>query len=603
MSELSTEPKTDVNLADIPGSVLTANPSTRWQRGRDWLSDCFSSIMVKEARQSLKSYQFFITYTIVIFTVAIWTILMFFGESTSLNQTNWEDLSKNLFYGYCVILGVPLCLIVPFSAFRSLAREYEDGTIQLISITTMKPYQIVLGKLSTAMLQMVIYLAVIAPCIALTYMLDAISYPLIAVTLLIAVGGSIFLTILGLLLAGASRSYALGMAISVFFVLGLGALYLAWWGLLDNLLSGYGFDANMFQRAEAMIPLYGMTAFFGSLALLMLTAAASQISFDSDNRSTPIRIAMLIQLTLFLGMMVMSSAITGNYPEFLFGIAMFSGHFWLIVGCMLVSERPGLSHRVQRTLPKSVLGRSFFSLLMPGPGRGYLFAVGCMFASILATAVIIAFGDWFQAGAPSNSGFGPRTGISVSVILTVSLILCLYPLFYLSLVYLWMRFLRAFTGLKGTGALAPFIGLLSGALFLSSISLAAYALWYNFETPYDRSYYSASEPGFLGCFNWYLGIWTVGDALFNIRGGGSTASWNELIYLMPFGAVAMITTLAAVLVAIGELRYQPTAAPTRVAEDIERNKAERHAAPALPAGESIDEIFGALPDKKEKETE
>jgi len=64
-----------------------------------------------------------------------------------------------------------------------------------------------------------------------------------------------------------------------------------------------------------------------------------------------------------------------------------------------------------------------------------------------------------------------------------------------------------------------------------------------------------------------------------------------------------MTTLAAVLVAISELRYQPTAAPTRVAEDIERNKAERHAAPALPAGESIDEIFGALPDKKEEEAE
>jgi len=300
MSELSPKTPADMELSDIPGSPLTAVPTGILHRFRDWLSDLFSSIMVKEARQALKSYQFFVTYSIVIVAVAIWTILMFFGDYNTYRQTNSEDLSNYLFHGYCVILGIPLCVIVPFSAFRSLAREYEDGTIQLISITTMKPYQIVLGKLSTAILQMVIYLSVIAPCIALTYMLDGISYPLIGLVLLIAVGGSIFLTILGLLLAGASKSYALGMGISVFFVLGLGILYLAWLGILAEMLSGYGFNANNLLSNDGQLGIYGMAAFFGSIAVVMLTAAAAQISFESDNRSTPIRIAILFQLTLFV---------------------------------------------------------------------------------------------------------------------------------------------------------------------------------------------------------------------------------------------------------------------------------------------------------------
>ena len=139
MSELSPKTPADVELTDIPGSSLTAAPTGSLNRFRDWLSDRFSSIMVKEARQALKSYQFFVTYSIVVLTVAIWTVLMFFGDSTRFSQTDLENLSKHLFYGYCVILGIPLCVIVPFSAFRSLAREYEDGTIQLISITTMKP--------------------------------------------------------------------------------------------------------------------------------------------------------------------------------------------------------------------------------------------------------------------------------------------------------------------------------------------------------------------------------------------------------------------------------------------------------------------------------
>ncbi len=593
MSELSPKKPADVELVQIPGSSLTATPSSIGHRFRDWISDFFSSIMVKEARQALKSYQFFVTYTIVILTVAIWTGLMFFGDSNNFSQTNWEDVSKNLFYGYCVILGVPLCIIVPFSAFRSLAREYEDGTIQLISITTMKPYQIVLGKLSTAMLQMVIYLSVIAPCIALTYMLEGISYPLIGITLLIAVGGSIFLTILGLLLAGASRSYALGMGISVFFVLGLGLLYLGWWTLLNEIVDGYGFNANDIASDEGQVTTYGFTAFLGSVALVMLTAAAAQISFDSDNRSTPIRIALLIQLTLFLAMLVMIAALIRR-PEPLFGMSLFAGHFWLVVGCMLVSEKPGLSDRVQRSLPKTWLGRSFFSLLMPGPGRGYLFAIGCLLASILASLTIGICSDWFPI-LPTRNFYGGPAQVSLSTLVLVSAVTSIYPLFYLSIVYLWMSFLRKYTRLQSTGALGPFIGLLSGFLIVTTISLVAYSLWVNFEKPYGNSYYYSNNPSFSGCFNWYIAIGSIGNDVFN--GGGNLL--GDLPYFLPFLTIAIPTTILASLLAIRDLRYQPTAAPVRVVEEIERNQAERHAKPALPEGESIDEIFGALPDKKQ----
>ena len=593
MSDLTTKSNTDIDLADIPGSALTTNPIGWFDHIRDWFSDRFSSIMVKEARQSLKSYQFFITYTIVIFAVATWTVLMFFGDMTG-GRGNAEQLSESLFYGYCVILGVPLCLVVPFSAFRSLAREYEDGTIQLISITTMKPYQIVLGKLSTSLLQMVIYLSVIAPCIALTYMLDGISYPLIAVVLLIAVGGSIFLTILGLLLAGASRSYALSMGISVFFVLGLGLLFIGWWNLLDEMITGYGFNANDFESPDGQLVFYLITAFLGSTALVMLTAAGAQISFESDNRSTATRVAMLIQLTLFFGLIVMFSTVMPGASEPVFAIAIFAGHFWLIVGCMLVSEKPGLSDRVQRTLPKTWLGRSFFSLLMPGPGRGYLFTVSCLIASILATFVIAAVSGWL--GIVPSPNFGPTSRAAWGKVFVASVVISLYPLFFLSLTYFWMSFLRKFASLKGTGALGPLIGLISGALFVFALSIFTYTLWYNFER-YPGSYYS-DQQSFLGCFNWYVGLEKLAGNVFNFGRSGLRGDMFY-IYFVPFAAVSVPTIISATVMAIRELRYQPTAAPARVNEEIERAKAERYAAPALPAGESIDEIFGVLPDRKE----
>ena len=146
----------------------------------------------------------------------------------------------------------------------------------------------------------------------------------------------------------------MGTGISVFFVLGLGLLYIGWWNLLNEMLGGYGFNANDFLSDEGQLGTYGTTAFFGSIAVVMLTAAAAQISFDSDNRSTPIRIALLFQLTLFVALLVMIVGLIRR-PEPLFMMSIFAGHFWLIIGCMLVSEKPGLSNRVQRKLPKSCL--------------------------------------------------------------------------------------------------------------------------------------------------------------------------------------------------------------------------------------------------------
>ena len=72
--------------------------------------------------------------------------------------------------GYFIILTIPVLIIVPFSAFRSLAAEREDGTFELLSITALSSRQIVTGKLGSAMLQMLIYYSALAPCIAFTYL-------------------------------------------------------------------------------------------------------------------------------------------------------------------------------------------------------------------------------------------------------------------------------------------------------------------------------------------------------------------------------------------------------------------------------------------------
>lgn len=66
-----------------------------------------------------------------------------------------------MLYGYFLVLSIPLIVVVPFSAFRSLAAEREDGTFELISITALAR-QIVGGKLGSAILQMLVYFSALA---------------------------------------------------------------------------------------------------------------------------------------------------------------------------------------------------------------------------------------------------------------------------------------------------------------------------------------------------------------------------------------------------------------------------------------------------------
>src|SRR5262249_38755848 len=80
-------------------------------------------------------------------------------------------------------------------------------------------------------------------------------------------------------------------------------------------------------------------------------------------------------------------------------LAAVAGIYWYVMGSMLTAERPGMSQRVRRRLPQSILGRMFLSWLNPGPASGYMFAV----ASATAIALFCFLGT-LMSSAPSTRG-------------------------------------------------------------------------------------------------------------------------------------------------------------------------------------------------------
>src|SRR5689334_6908640 len=141
------------DVFDATEAPPAAEPS-RW--GRAWrqiedrlvaLVDRANPILVKETRQALKSRQFVITFLVVL--VACW-IVSFVGVAWVGPEIYWAAAGPTLLMGYFVVLTVPLALIVPFAAFRSLAAEQEEQTYELLSITTLSSRKIITGKLASA---------------------------------------------------------------------------------------------------------------------------------------------------------------------------------------------------------------------------------------------------------------------------------------------------------------------------------------------------------------------------------------------------------------------------------------------------------------------
>lgn len=519
-----------------------------WGRIDPWLEragERLNPILVKEARQALKSRQFVITFGLLLMCGLGWSLI---GVAILMPGIYYTPSGPFMLIGYCIILTVPMLLIVPFSAYRSLAGEREDGTYELLSITTLSSRQIVTGKLGSAVLQMLVYYSALSPCIAFTYLLRGVDVITLVLVLFYTFVASILLSAVGLLVATVSRARHVQVLLSVALLLGLAFLTLTWciWTaiFLDE-------SINMpVEDAEVWIVQASILVACGSYLVLFLLAAGAQLSFASDNRSTKLRIAMLAQQVLFTGWMVFFW-ITYRWDEFVFSLLGFSGLHWMLMGALMTGEWSQLSPRVKRQLPQSALGRVFLTWFNPGSGTGYLFAVVNLGAVTLLACVM--------ALVIEGLGLWP---VDAEEIVLFGVLMCAYVAAYLGvgrLIGLWLRRVLYF------GLLLP---LLVHVLLLAlgaGVPLFFQAWLFGFAEFED---YSALQAP-----NW---AWT----LIEVVDGGILADPAVPILVVAF-AVAIF--LANLVVAAREVEQEREAVPERVVLDELQQHPERAAAEKRPS--------------------
>lgn len=256
---------------------------------------------------------------------------------------------------------------------------------------------------------------------------------------------------------------------------------------------------------------------------------------------------MLVQHLLFTAWMagLFAGASQHNRPNvddiggFLIAYLTVCGLHWYLMGTFLVGEWPLLSPRVKRRLPQSFLGRAFLTWFNPGPGTGYLFAVGNLLVAAVLSLVAL-----FVATSLSSGPFA-RTPSPQQVIFFTLVGFC-YITIYLGV------------GKLVVGVLAKIspVGVVLSVLLQILIVLAGCGIPLVIHLMSD---YRSGGWNLLHITNPVWTLYEVADT-----GTGAIHSPVLLMILGPLAGIIFILNLPSIA---AEVRHVRIAKPTRVAEE------------------------------------
>lgn len=538
--------------ANATGNLKVANgawqiAASRWRALESRLalvSDWFNPILVKETRQALRSLQFTLTFMLLL--VACWMVTI--GGVAMIGPSIYYAAGgAELLRAYYLVLSLPLLVVVPFAAFRSLAAEREDNTYELLSITTLRPRQIIGGKLASAVVQMIVYFSAIMPCLAFTYLLRGVDAPSIALLLAYTFLASLALSMFGLLLATLSTQRFGHVLLSVAFVALL--LYnFVTTQLFATELVRSGFE--LYAMREFWVNNFFGLALYGANLVLAYLAASAMITLATENRSTPLRIAMLLQQAVVIAWSAYLWISMRFDNSVVLLLAQAAACYWFVMGSLLSGERQEMSRRAMRTLPERGLSKFFFTWLRPGPSSGFAFAV----ANLTTVAILCLLATELMTPPPRAIAVWPNPDRYFYVILLG----WSYVVTYLGLGCLVVALLRKVAEVTMfASVLLHFLLLLAGSGIPTSIQ------WMSLELqnePY--SYLQVTNP-----------IWTLGYVL------EFSPAPEEPVLLVLVPAAALCALLLNLPGLIRELERAPTPLPARIIAD----EAELHPpAEALP---------------------
>jgi hypothetical protein len=350
--------------------------------GLERLGDRFNPIVVKEVRQALKSRQFVITFLLLLLAAWAGSIL---GVSALGESIDYGSSAVTFYAGFLFALCTASLVIVPFSTFRSIVEERTETTLELLQITALSPVQIVRGKILSAIVQVLVYYCAIAPFIAFTALLPGFDVVHVTFSLFMLFITALCFSMVALAIGAQARNTTFqALSSLVVIALAFGGM-MTFFAFMTAAGRGIPFDESDTWWALALVVFLGI-----STGYVSEKAAVVQLTFDSDNRSTGIRLATGAQWALcwigLLTFLIVRQPPPMNSDALTF-ILTLTATYITVAGLLFASAPDSLSRRVRRGLPRSRALRLLWAPFLPGGARGLLYAL--MSLSLLAFFVAV----------------------------------------------------------------------------------------------------------------------------------------------------------------------------------------------------------------------
>jgi hypothetical protein len=237
------------------------------------------------------------------------------------------------------------------------------------------------------MVQVLVYYCAIAPFIAFTALLPGFDVVHVAFSLVMLFITALCFSVVALAIGTQARNTTYQALSSLFVIVMAFAGMMTFFSVMTAAGRMIQFDDADTWWALALIVFLGL-----STGYVCEQAAVAQLTFDSDNKSTGIRLAMGAQW--FLSWMGLLAFLVVRQPPQMHSSAITSiltltTTYITVAGLLSASAPDTLSRRVSRGLPRSRVLRVFWAPLLPGGARGLLYAlISLMLLAVVATAVL-----------------------------------------------------------------------------------------------------------------------------------------------------------------------------------------------------------------------
>lgn len=369
-------------------------------RADDW-SDYLLPSAVNECKQIVKSKSFrsiIFTSTVSFLIISIW---LYFNQSKN-------NFGPTAFLLYSGIMDFGLIVVIPSILYQNMSAERSSGGFELLSITSITPFKLVLGKWQSGLMQLIVFGSIIFPGLIYSYLYNGVDFSSIFYSFILTIIVAQFSMLFSIFLCSSVALKANRLVNQVFATLANIVLF----GIL------IGYKIAIFYAGSSLIQfsLRNLITYLIFLVFLLtvegylLAVASARLSPYSANKSTLPRIFHNLFVIEIVFLSIFDKYSVKNIAYSFITINAFINFFYLI-------EKDELSKKLFLVYQKNdgFLKNAFRLFFYPGKSSAYLLFI-CQTILLMIPSLI-------------NSAFQMDELFSY-IYYVISFISCVYLCFY-----------------------------------------------------------------------------------------------------------------------------------------------------------------------------